>query len=121
MEDTIRTLQDEVNRALLTSDWATLYELIAADARIIGPKGFMTDRDEWIGVHQDPDYELVRLEPTETEVHAYGTAGICIDSVESECVYHGETIRGRFRVTQSWVSNHGRWQLAAIQYTALPA
>ena len=81
----------------------------------------MTDRDEWIDVHRETGYKLVRLEPFETEVHVYGTAGVRIDSVESECTYHGETIKGRFRVTQSWVTDHDRWQLAAIQYTALPA
>lgn len=121
MKATIQKLQDAVNTALLTQDWQTLTELIAPDARIIGPKGFMTDRDEWLRVHRETGYELVRLEPFETEVHAYGNAGVRIDSVESECVYHGETIKGRFRVTQSWVTEDDRWQLAAIQYTALPA
>jgi Domain of unknown function (DUF4440) len=121
MAHPISALQDKVNAALLTGDWPTLYELIAPDARIIGPKGFMTDRDEWIRVHRETGYELVRLEPFETEVHDYGSAGVRIDSVESECSYHGETISGRFRVTQSWVTDHGRWQLAAIQYTALSA
>jgi Domain of unknown function (DUF4440) len=120
MEHEISKLQDEVNTALLTGDWATLEQLIAPDARIIGPRGFMTDRDEWLSVHREAGYELVRFEPFETEVHAYGSAGVRIDSVESECVYRGETIKGRFRVTQSWVTDADRWQLAAIQYTALP-
>src|SRR4051794_6031961 len=121
MQHPISTLQDEVNTALLTGDWPTLTDLIAPDARIIGPKGFMTGRDEWINVHRETGYQLVRLEPFESEVHAYGDAGLRIDSVESECVYHGETIKGRYRVTQSWVTYDDRWQLAAIQYTALPA
>ncbi len=86
MAHPISTLQDKVNSALLTGDWATLTELVAPDARIIGPKGYMTDRDEWISVHRETGYELVRLEPFESEVHAYGTAGVRIDSVESECV-----------------------------------
>lgn len=121
MEHAISILQDQVNAALLGGDWATLDELISPDARIIGPKGYMTDRDEWLKVHRETGYELLRLEPFETEVHAYGDAGVRIDSIESECRYHGESIKGRFRVTQSWVTDAGRWQLAAVQYTALPA
>jgi Domain of unknown function (DUF4440) len=121
MEQTIRTLQDRVNQALLASDWATLNDLVAPNARIIGPKGFMISRDEWIGAHQDTGYQQVRLDATDTEVHAYDQAGIRVDSVESECTYHGETITGRLRVTQAWMTEHGQWQLAAVQYTALPS
>jgi hypothetical protein len=121
MEETIRTLQDRVNAALLASDWATLNDLVAPDARIIGPKGFTISRDEWIGAHQETGYQQVRLDVTDTEVHAYDHAGVRIDAVESECAYHGETITGRFRVTQAWMTDHGRWQLAALQYTSLPS
>jgi hypothetical protein len=108
-----------VNAALLGSDWQTLNELIAPDARVIGPKGFIIDRDSWIGVHRDSEYQQIRLKPTETDVHIYDSAGIRFDVLESECEYHGETIAGRFRVTQVWVTDQQRWQLAAVQYTAL--
>lgn len=120
MEETIRALQDRVNTALLGSDWQTLNELIAPDALIIGPKGFIISRDTWIGVRKDSQYQQVRLEPAETEVRTYDNAGIRFDVVESECTYKGETIAGRFRVTQVWATDHGNWQLAAVQYTSLP-
>jgi hypothetical protein len=119
MDDTIRDLQDRVNRALLDGDWKTLRGLLAPDARIIGPKGFMIDPEVWIGTHQETQYEQVRLEPTETEVHSYDRAGIRIDLMESECRYKGETIAGRFRVTQAWAMDKDRWQLVAVQYTSV--
>jgi hypothetical protein len=56
MEETVRTLQDRVNAALLGSDWQTLNDLIAPDARIIGPSGFIIDTDTWIGVHKQRDH-----------------------------------------------------------------
>jgi hypothetical protein len=120
MEETVRALQDKVNAALLAGDWETLNGLIAPDARIIGPRGFIIDRDTWVGVHQESQYEQVRLETSETETHAYDNAGIRFDVVDSECAYKGETITGRFRVCQVWVTRQQRWQLAAVQYTALP-
>ncbi len=96
MEETVRILQDRVNTALLGSDWRTLNELIAPDARITGPRGFIIDRDTWIGVPKDSEYQQVRLEPTETDVGTYDNAGIRFDVIESECKYKGETIAGRF-------------------------
>lgn len=116
---TIDELQDRVNAALIGSDWQTLTELVAEDARITGPKGFMIGRDEWLEVHKQSVYEQVRLEPTETETIAFDSAGVRVDTVESECRYRGETITGRFRVTQTWVTDAGTWQLAAIQYTSI--
>jgi len=121
MEETIRTLQERVNTALLESDWETLNDLVTPDARIIGPRGFIISRDEWIGVHQGSDYQQVKLEASDTEVHTYDSAGIRFDVVDSECSYKGETIAGHFRVTQVWATDRGRWQLAAVQYTSLPA
>jgi hypothetical protein len=55
-----------------------------------------------------------------TEVHTYDSAGIRSDVLESDCRYHGEAVAGRFRVTQVWVTHHGNWRLAAVQYTSVP-
>jgi uncharacterized protein DUF4440 len=119
MEDTIRELQDRVNAALLGSDRRTLSELIAPDARIIGPKGFLIDRDTWIGVHQESEYQQVRLDVVESDMRDSSGAGIRFDVVESECLYNGQTIQGRFRVTQVWFVEQGRWQLVSVQYTSI--
>jgi uncharacterized protein (TIGR02246 family) len=119
MDSAIRTLQDRVNAALLKSDWQTLNDLVAPDARIVGPKGFIIGRDTWIGVHEESQYQQVRLETSETEVNTYDNAGVRFDVVDSECTYRGETITGRFRVSHTWVTDDGKWQLAAVQYTSL--
>jgi len=54
------------------------------------------------GPHPAGPGEQVRLEPSETEVHTCDHAGIRFDVAESECLYKGKTIAGRFRVTQVW-------------------
>jgi hypothetical protein len=115
----IQEQQENLNRALLASDGKTLNELVAPKARIVGPKGFLTNREEWIGVHAESVYEQVNLETRETETTDYDTAAIRVDVVDSECRYRGETILGLFRVMQVWVIDGERWQRAAIQYTAL--
>jgi hypothetical protein len=43
MEETVRVLQDRVNRALLGADWQTRDELVAPDAWI-GPKDPYQDK-----------------------------------------------------------------------------
>ena len=44
-------------------------------------------------------------------MHTYDAAGLRFDLVESECLYHGEQIKGRFLVSG------GSWRLASAQYT----
>lgn len=46
-------------------------------------------------------------------------AGIRLDVVDSEFLYKGETIAGRFRVVRVWATQHQKWQLAAVQYTSI--
>jgi len=79
----------------------------------------MISRDVWIDVHQSAGYRQVKLETLEATVRAYDSAVIHCDVIDSECVYQGQTITGRFRVTHVWVTDHLRWQLAGVQYTAL--
>jgi uncharacterized protein DUF4440 len=113
----VNSLQDRVNQALLAGDWDALNDLVAPDALITGPRGYLIDRDNWINAHREEAYEQVRLDVTESAVRTYDGAGIRFDLVESECLYHGEEIKGRFRVTQLWVDTGGRWRLASVQYT----
>ncbi|MCY1145416.1 nuclear transport factor 2 family protein [Actinoplanes sp. Pm04-4] len=114
---TIDSLRDRVNEALLGGDWQMLSGLVSPRAVITGPRGYVISRDEWIQAHRDDAYEQVRLDVTESVAHAYEGAGIRFDLVESECRYHGEVIKGRFRVSQVWARDGGRWQLASVQYT----
>jgi hypothetical protein len=107
MEMTIDDLQETVNRSLLDSDWDVLNDLVAPDTLITGPRGFMISREEWIGAHQDSGYRQVRLETSESQLHTYDGSGVRFDVVESECIFHGERIAGRFRCSQTWVTDHG--------------
>lgn len=113
----VNSLQDRLNEALIAGDWDTLNDLVAPDALVTGPRGYLIDRDTWVGVHREEAYEQVRLDVVESAVHTYDAAGIRFDVVESECLYHGEEIKGRFRVSQVWVDSGGRWRLASVQYT----
>ena len=115
----VSALQEQVNTALLRSDGRTLDHLVSPAAAIIGPRGFMITRDEWISVHQSAGYRQVRPETLEATVHAYDSAVIHCDIMDSECLYQGQTITGRFRVTHLWATDHQQWQLAAVHYTTL--
>jgi hypothetical protein len=118
MTATIDRAQKRLNQALVAGDSAALKELVVEDCRIIGPKGFLVAKDEWIGVHASGVYEQVLLETVESEALDHGEVVIRNDIQRSECVFQGERIDGLFRVLSVWVRTAGHWQLAATQYTA---
>jgi hypothetical protein len=121
LTDTIEAAQQRLNHALVAGESATLSELVAPHCRIIGPKGFIVAKDEWIDVHSSGVYEQLLLRTVESELFDYGDTAIRSDIQQSECIYHGEYITGLFRVLSVWVRSEAGWQLAATQYTALPA
>jgi ketosteroid isomerase-like protein len=115
----IRDLQSQVDSALLARDSGTLQRLVADDCRIIGPRGFQIDKAQWIGAHEESDYEQVKLESSDVESTTFGDAGIVWDVKMSVCRYHGELIEGLFRVTHVWGRQEDGWRLHSVQYTAI--
>lgn len=121
MESSVHRAQEELIAALLRADGETLDALVAPDCRIIGPKGFVTSKEEWIGTHLATTYTQVRIENIESDVRVYGGTAIRWDVQESVCIFNGETIEGRSNVTGVWVRDGERWQLRSLQYTACPS
>lgn len=119
MDSSIRQQQDEFHAALLAGDAGVLHSVVAPECRIIGPKGYYIDRDEWIRIHKDSEYQQVRLESREVDLQIWGGTVIRWEVQDSSCVYQGQTIEGLFRVTQVWVRGDDRWLLTSIQYTSL--
>jgi uncharacterized protein DUF4440 len=106
-------------QSLIAQDTAALKLLVDPDCRIVGPKGFMIDPGEWIGVHTSGVFAQVSLELLQADVVVHGESAVRTEIQRSECRFHGEAIKGLFRVMSVWLARDGDWRLAGIQYTAL--
>jgi hypothetical protein len=103
----------------LGGDPLTLDALVADRCQIIGPKGFLLGKAEWIEAHRGDVYQQILLESVEHDVQMYGDTAVRWDLQRSECLFRGEPIAGLFRVLSAWRRGRGGWQLVAIQYTAV--
>jgi hypothetical protein len=72
---------------------------------------------EWVNGLQDKANQAL-LDHDWPTLDTYDNCAVRIDLVESRCRYEGQTIAGRFRVCQTWVTVEGAPQLAAVQYTS---
>ena len=115
--DDVRAVQDRFDRAELTADRDALRELIADDFRSIGPRGFVMDKEQWIGRHSEFRYE--RLDTSEMDVRRYGDTAVVRDVQRNRATYQDHPVAVATRVSQVWVRLDGRWQLVAIQFSPL--
>jgi hypothetical protein len=119
MQDTIRKLQQDFDDAELHADRERLKQLIAEDFLSIGPKGFVLNKDEWIGRHVHFKYHA--LDTSEMDVRLYDKTAIVRDVQKNRATYQDQTIQLTVRVSQVWVKQEdGEWRLAAIQFSPMP-
>jgi hypothetical protein len=117
-EETVRRLQNEFDRAEQTADLDKLRALLADDFRSIGPKGFVLDKDEWIGRHVHFTYQAV--DTSDMDIRVYDNAAIVRNVQRNRATYRDEQVALTVRVGQVWVKQQQGWRMAAIQFSPMP-
>jgi hypothetical protein len=117
-EEIILDLQHKFDLAELHGDKEALKDLLSDDFISIGPKGFLLDKSNWIGRHDQ--FKYGKLETSDTDIHLYDKAAIIRNIQRNEASYKNEPVKVAVRVSQLWVSQNNQWKLAGIQFSPLP-
>jgi hypothetical protein len=117
VKDIVRGLQVEFDRAELEADAETLERLIAEDFLSIGPKGFVLDKDEWIGRHVHFTYHA--LDVSDMDIRLYDDTAVIRTIQRNRASYKDQEVALAVRVSQVWVRQGADWRLAAIQFSPL--
>jgi hypothetical protein len=107
--------------AVTTGDSSVWSPVLAADWSVSDEEGGVTGRAEFLaGLRPLPSGQTGRLTLTRPRLAA--RPGVAVLSYDAEELhdYHGQLLRTRFRVTDTWIRQGGRWQQIASQVTALP-
>jgi ketosteroid isomerase-like protein len=103
-------------------DTAELDELAVADFRLIGPFGFILDRDQWLQRYSSGALDTRSLTWDQVEVRDFGDTAIAIGRHSQQASYAGRSADGRFRITHVFVrGSDGTWRIANIQLSQLAA
>src|SRR3954465_2388068 len=89
-DESVAIAHDDLLAALAASDAAALHALVAEDCVIVGPKGYLIDRAEWIAPPDGHVFEQVSLESLESNTRAHRESAVRIDLQPSECNFQGE-------------------------------
>lgn len=116
-KETVLGLQQRFDAAELAADAESLRELLADDFQSIGPKGYVLDKDQWIGRHAQFQYHA--LDTSRLDVRMYGDTAIVRNVQSNKATSHGRAVALRVRVSQVWVKQEGAWRLAGIQFSPM--
>ena len=111
---------EEWRKAELQGDVAVLDRLLAADFIGIGPRGFVLNKEAWLGRHSSGDFKYLSMEQRDPVLRKYTDSAILLVTEESKSTYKGQPVSvGALRATYTFVRIRGSWRLAGAQYSPI--
>ena len=114
----IRSLGSAWVDAELAADVDTLDALATDDFRLVGPFGFVLDKQQWLDRYRSGDFATSVLTWHDVDVREYGDAVLTIATQAQEATYKGSPSNGEFRITHVFVRDADRWKIAGMQLSA---
>ncbi|WIX99758.1 nuclear transport factor 2 family protein [Amycolatopsis mongoliensis] len=100
-------------------DTEVLAGLAADGFRLVGPLGFVLDRDQWLARYGAGGLVTEKLDWDDVEVRDFGTTAIAIGVHAQVAEHQGNPVNGRFRATHVLVRTEDRWCLAGIHLSPI--
>ena len=99
----IRDLGGRWVDAEVAADVETLEALATDDFRLVGPFGFILDKQQWLDRYRSGDFSTTTLAWHDVDVREYGDTAIAIGTQTQQAAYRGSPSNGDFRVTHVFV------------------
>jgi ketosteroid isomerase-like protein len=101
-----------------SGDAGTLADLVTEDFRVVGPVGFILDRQQYLGRYSG-GFAPESVAWEDVAVRDYGSAAVTIATVTQRASFQGQRADGQFRVAHVFVKPGGRWLIANVQYSMI--
>ena len=113
--DDIRDIGSTWVDAELAADIETLDALATDDFRLVGPFGFVLEKQQWLDRYRSGDFTTSALTWHDVDVREYGDSVVAIGTQSQEAAYKGSPSNGDFRITLVFVRDADRWKIAGMQ------
>jgi ketosteroid isomerase-like protein len=118
---TIPELEERWTAAELQGDSAALDEVLADDFRAVGPLGFVLDKNQWLDRFRSGALRYDDVDWADVDVRTFGDTAIAIGRWTQRGEHQGNSVDGRFRVTQVLVCRDGDWSLESLHLSPIAA
>jgi ketosteroid isomerase-like protein len=112
--DHIRELGARWVDAELAADVETLATLAADDFRLVGPFGFVLDKQQWLDRYRSGDLSTSALSWHDVDLREYGDSVVTIGTQSQQAAYKGSPFNGDYRITHVFVRDGDQWVIAVI-------
>jgi ketosteroid isomerase-like protein len=99
------------------SDADTLDGLMTDDCTVIGPRGFVLDRQQCLERYRSGGLRTEAFDWSDVRVREFGSTTVAVGIVTQRAFYRGQDASGRFRATQIAVQQDGTWKCAGLQFS----
>ena len=113
--DEIRRLGERWAAAEVAADITTLASIVTDDFRLVGPFGFVLDRQQWLDRYRSGDFAATALTWHDVEIRDYGDTAVSIGTQTQEAAYKGTPSNGDFRISHVFIRRDGRWLIVGMQ------
>jgi ketosteroid isomerase-like protein len=112
-------LDRTLTRAEIDGDTATLDALATDDFMLVGPVGFVLDKQQWLDRYRAGGLLTHTLAFEDAVTRVRGDCAIRIGRHVQEAEFQGRAVNGEFRATHIAVRDGGRWRLAGVHLSPI--
>jgi ketosteroid isomerase-like protein len=118
-DEQVRELGRRWAEAEQRGDVAVLDALTTDDFALVGPAGFVLNKQQWLDRYRTGALTTHLLVWDEIEVRDYSDAAIAIGCLSQRADYQGNSADGRFRGTHLAIRRGDDWLLAGVHLSLL--
>ncbi len=96
-----------------------LETLTTDDFTLVGPAGFVLEREQWFAGYRSGALEIQLLSWDDVRVPDYGDTAVAIGVRTQEATYQGRPASGRFRGTHITARRGGSWLMAGVHLSPM--
>jgi hypothetical protein len=115
----IMELGERFAEAQMLRDIDQLEALLTEDFKLVGPLGFVLDKQQWLAQYRSGALEMQSVQWDEVEVRGYGGMAVAIGRQTQAGSHQEHPANGSFRVTQIAIQRDGGWLLAGLHFSPI--
>ena len=119
IQDQLRELDLRWTQAEAEADVAALDTLAVDDFMLVGPVGFVLDKQQWLQRYRSHELVTQELRFEDAATRVYGDVAVTIGRYIQQAEYQGNSVDDEFRATQIAVRDGAQWRLAGLHLSSI--